>query len=257
MFKCSFGPALCNFSCGWYVLRSQMSSKTKYMRADLRPWVTALSANHTYLPLFFHSFLDVDTSKHISGVMERVSLISCFCCHHHRPHFRDTESGGVAGFPEWGRSGLHEDFSPSQDELLWAWLPTYEWNYRCFWKKLVFIICWTWVNWDWRQMWMQKQRRKRVLPSKNAPDKPTNTKTHFLPLGRSSSTTGECMLVCHALRPGVIKLSLDTSRRPTMEERLRRESVNCVCHLLSDMHRRNRRIYGLLWTFVIYMLNEG
>lgn len=39
------------------------------------------------------------------------------------------------------------------------------------------------------------------------------------------------MWVCHALRPGVIKLSLGTSRRPTVEERLRIESVNCVTAL--------------------------
>lgn len=33
--------------------------------------------------------------------------------------------------------------------------------------------------------------------------------------------------VCHALWPGVIKLSLDTVRQPTMEDRPRVVSANC------------------------------
>lgn len=216
-----------SFSCWWKAFKSQMSNQTGCETVGWTPRITGfyLQTTFTLRPQFLRSW-------HVnSRAMKWVSVISCFSPshHHHRQYGGDEGSGGVAGISGWGHlrvaRGSFLLVGMSCRELYKAPLWPNEWSDCCFFEKTANILIIATMT---TVVWSENDGRCQTL------------------------TLSLCMCLCRALRPGVIKLGLDTGRRPTVEECLRIVSVVCVWQLLSDTHRKGKWIYGpLLWLYVI------
>lgn len=216
----------------------KMSNKTKYERADLRTWVIALSADLVYLPLFIHRFLEADTSwnEFLLSPVFRCHIIIARTFETHRERGSSWNPG----------VGSAEGCTRTFFSLGWAAVslaPGLMSRIIAAFQKLVFITGWM----RWMADVDAEIKDGDSSPIHKCPMSGLQTqRVTFSHCDVHPQQRGSYTRVCHTLRPRLMKLSLDTGRRPTMEERLGIESVNCMWRLLSDTHRKSRRIYGPL-----------